>query len=144
MQQAIENALSDLLVTVSSKIEERSKNAPYQYIKTILATRANKGTLNDVFDRHIERCLQSIPFMDTSTRRALSQPRLTRPVANFVRSHMERTVEAWRIPAKAKVVLPSKLSDPWPQLSFLLPSSNEEARKKHCRAPRTAQACNAN
>lgn len=101
---------------------------------------AEKKTLDEVFDRSVERWTQPISSMDLFTRRALSRPHFTQSVANFVESRMEKADENWRIPENAEAVPPLNLSDPRPQPPSVRASSEEKAHKKHLRALRKAQA----
>lgn len=120
------------------------KDTPFQYIETILTTVAEKGTLNNVFDRSIETWTQSTSFVDAFTLLALNSLGFRRHVANIVKTCTEKTAKEWRKPANVKAVPPPDRSDPWLQPPSLLLSIDEEARKKHCPARRRNQATRAN
>lgn len=102
-QRAVKNALSNLFVTRAAEIEEGMTNVLYQPLETIRATMAEKGTLDEVFDRSSERWTQSALFMDALNRRALNAPRLTQPVANFERSRMKKPLKLGTYRPKAKL-----------------------------------------
>lgn len=54
-QQTVENDLLDLFITGTAKIGDEMRNAPCQYIETVLRILAKKGTLDKFLDRSIER-----------------------------------------------------------------------------------------
>lgn len=119
-------------------------NQTYQYTKTILTAIAENEMLNEDFNRSIESWTTSTSLMDAFTLLALSSLRFIRPVANFMKTHMEKTAKEWSIPATAEAVPPPKLSDHWPQSPFLSRSSDNEAQKNHFRAHRKAQVSKSN
>lgn len=55
MQEAIEKVLLDLFITGAAEIKEKVKHAPNQYIQPLITTMAEKGTLEEVSDRDVER-----------------------------------------------------------------------------------------
>lgn len=65
-------------------------------------------------------------------------------MANSKMLYMKQATNYWRIPAETEAVPTPKLCDSWPQAPSLFPSSGDEARKKHLRARRNAQASKAN
>lgn len=49
-----------------------------------------KGSLDVVFDRSVERWTQLAPFVDAFTKRALNAPRFTLSVTGIEKSHVEK------------------------------------------------------
>lgn len=82
--------------------------------------------------------------MDAFSCGALSASRFKRPVKNFVKSHMPKPSDEWRISAKAKAFPPRDLSDPRPQLSSPSPSSDKGERKNHQKTRRRTQVSETN
>lgn len=105
---------------------------------------AEKATVDEVFGRSIERRMQSTSVLNLFTRRALNSFRVTRIVTNFVKSHMMNTAQVWSKPENAEAVQRSELSGLCPKALFYFTSSDEEARKKHCRARCRAQTLREN
>lgn len=62
-------------------------------------------------------------------------------VANFEKSHKDRTTEKWHIQPKCKVKPPQDLSDSWPLAPSLAPTSDEEKRKKNRKSCCATQNC---
>lgn len=78
--------------------------------------------------------------MDTFYCCALSSLRFTLPVANFLKSHMEKATKDWRIAEKVKALPSPKHSEVWSQPSSLpLPSDEDESGKQR-EARRVIQA----
>lgn len=74
----------------------------------VLTDMAEKEALDDVFDRSIKRWTQTTLLIDTFAASTLSSYHFTRPVANFVRTRMDGTVDKWRLKAKDEGFLQPK------------------------------------
>lgn len=122
----------------------KNEKCPLLIYRKHIFNYSQQRNVGKAFGRKIERWKQSTFFMEAFTRRVLATSRLTLLVANFSKSHIEKTAETWSIPAKAKAVPPLELSHSRAQPSSLSPTSNEKARKKHRRALHMAQALRAN
>lgn len=71
-----------------------------------------KRKLDKVSDGSCKCLTQFISLVHASTQQTLNSPRFARPVASFVRTHLEKIAEKRRIPVKAKIVPPLELGDP--------------------------------
>lgn len=60
---------------------------------------AGRWILDEVFNCSIKRETQSTIFMDTLAARALTSSHFTQPVANFVRTRMDKNADDWRLTA---------------------------------------------
>lgn len=78
-QEAVENALCDLFMTSAAEVEDGLKNAPYNFKETVLTNMADKGALNEIFGRRIDRWTQSTSFMDAFISRVQVFLRFMRP-----------------------------------------------------------------
>lgn len=90
-KQAVANTLLKFFISSTAKVKERKKSDHYRYVITKLASKAQKGPLDEARDPSIERWTQSTSFVDAFSLRALASLHYTRPVANYVKSHMEKS-----------------------------------------------------
>lgn len=72
IQQAVKTAISDLIITGTTKTEKNMKDPFYQYTKVTLAAVVKEGTLDEVFDRNINRWIQAALLIEASTCQALN------------------------------------------------------------------------
>lgn len=88
MTRATEEVCSDAFLVRFDSANDGLKNSLYHFVESILTEMAQKGALDEVFDRSIECWTQSSSFMDTFARRALMSSRIVLPVAKFIRKNM--------------------------------------------------------
>lgn len=105
---------------------------------------AEKGTLNEVFDRSSKNWTQPTSFMNEFSKQALNAHRFTRTVTSFVKAHMEIATETWRITATEKPFHTRNLVTRGLSPSSLVSLIDEETRRKNRCACHKAHASWAN
>lgn len=131
MQEAIGNALLDLLITGFSEVEGGFKMAIYMFIETKHTDMAEKGVLGKVFDHSIDRWNQSTSFIVAFTSRALISLRFMRLVAQFIKTRSGKTGDERSLPAKADGFSSVEVGSSWPPHPPSSSSSDRSDRRKH-------------
>lgn len=93
LYMAAEEALSDAFQTGLDSANEGLKTSSYHFMEAVFIELMQKVSLDELFNRNIDRWTQSTTFMDAFVARALALPRLVRPVASFIRKNMRAESE---------------------------------------------------
>lgn len=67
VQKATEEALSDFFYCGTEEANTGFEKAPYFFVEGILTKMATLGSMDDMFERNLERWTQCISFMDAFT-----------------------------------------------------------------------------
>lgn len=129
MTRAAVEALSDVFLLRIDSAKAGLKQSSYHFVESVLMRIAEKGALNEVFDRTIGRWTQSSIFMEVLTKRVLASSRFVRPVAEFIRKNMRDNEEE----RKAEIQI-SDIPNPVPESlsvsSRSSRSSSEDDKRK--------------
>lgn len=74
IQEAVEDTLSDNFIGRFEKAKTELKSASYYFVEGVLTEMARKYSMEDMFERNVERWTHSSSFMDTFTQRFLNSP----------------------------------------------------------------------
>lgn len=122
-------ALSNLLKTIH-----------YRFIKTVLTGMTEKGALDDLLDRNIDRWTLSLSFMDAFTNAAMTSLRSMRLDAQIITTWMDETADERRSTTKTDRFSSAEACKSLSQLSASETSSDNGDCRKHCRKNRKASA----
>lgn len=88
--QVAEDALSYVFQAGFEESNESLKNASSYFTKTVLAQKAQRGILDNMLERRIEKWTKYSTFISAITRRTLTSSRFVRPVAKFIHVKIEK------------------------------------------------------
>lgn len=91
-----------------------------------------KGALEEIFGRKSDRWTQSTSIMGVFISCTVASSQFSRPVAQFIKTHMDKGTNEWRITAMVKEFPSMKVGILWPQPSPSSSSSDSRDGRKHC------------